>query len=909
VGKRNDESPRRDPTPQTVAAWQIRAETLGLRARDLFDRLSSDPRRYLPEAEELVRAARHTQDTAALALALRTEAWAHRALLNPGHARQLLSEAVRLARRHGSAQVLADVLVGRAAVLQELGLSRSAGRDLREAEGLLTADDAVEQRFQRAVLHQNAGRLSEAAECYRALLERPGVVARIRANSGNNLAIIEAQHGNHQQALRLLRDAAGPAADAGPATVALVANSRAWATVRSGRLAEGLGLFELAQEVYRGADLPLGEHYIEYADALIDLHLVPEAIDVVRRAAAQFSTGGVPLLQAEAELRAARLELLAQRPDQAARAALSARDSFRRQRRGAWAARCELVLGQAQLTRGTAGPQELGRIRSAARRLARLDLPQEAVDGFLLAGRIALELRLGRQAKSALHRAEELSRGGPALVRARGALAAALACRESQDSEQVLKHCRRGLRYLTGHRGELPTAELRARACAHGEELGRLGLQVLVERGTPGRVWQWMERTRAVTLLTEEPADLDRLRRDLELLRSAHVAGSARPGTDPVAPAGDHESTPDDPDTRLRTVEERIRRLTWQLHAGAERRRQVPGAQPMRGLLSGRVLVEYGQLGERWVAVVLEPHRIRLVELRQVGQVETLRKALSFFLRRLADDPPAPVLRRTRAQAEKCLQDLRHRLLDPLDLDPDSELVVVPAGSLHGVPWPALWPRPVSLAPSAAAWAQTRRADLAARPGPYRTAPSRRVALVAGPDLAGGLTEVRRLEESHGAPVQVLGPPLSTVEAVASALGRADLAHLACHGQLRADNPMFSALLLSDGPLTVQELRTRGLSPHRLILAACHSGADINLAGDEVLGFVSALLAGGTAGVVACVSEVPDTAAVALMQRLHRGIREGDTLARALHRARTEEEDGGGAAFVARCAFVAHGAA
>ncbi|MDQ1295112.1 MAG: hypothetical protein QG608_2997, partial [Actinomycetota bacterium] len=780
------------------------------------------------------------------------------------------------------------------------------------AEGLLTVDDVVEQRFQRAVLDQNAGRLSEAAECYRALLERPGIAARIRANSGNNLAIIESQHGNHQQALRLLRDAAGPAADAGPATVALVANSRAWTTVRSGRLAEGLGLFELAREVYRGAGLPLGEHYVEYADALIDLHLVPEAIDVLRRAAAQFSTGGVPLLQAEAELRAARLELLAQRPDQAARAALSARDSFRRQRRGAWASRCELVLGEARLARGTAGPEELNRIRSAARRLARLDLQQDAVDGFLLAGRLALELRLGRQARSALHRAEELSRGGSALVRARGALAATLACRESGHSEQVLEHCRRGLRYLTGHRRELPTAELRARACAHGEELGRLGLQVLVERGTPGRVWQWMERTRAATLLTEEPTDLDRLRQDLELLRSAHVADSTRSGPDPAAPAGrtpDPPEDPDDPDARLRTVEERIRRLTWQLHAGAERRRQVPGAQRMRELLAGRVLVEYGQLGERWAAVVLEPHRIRLVELTQVGQVETLRAALSFYLRRLADDPPAPVLRRTRDQAEKCLQDLRSRLLDPLGLDPDSELVVIPAGPLHGAPWPALWPQPVSLAPSAAAWARTRRADLATRPGPLRTAPPRRVALVAGPDLAGGLTEVRRLEECHGESAQVLGPPLSTAEAVASALGSADLAHLACHGQLRADNPMFSALLLSDGPLTVQELRTRGLSPHRLILAACHSGADVNLAGDEVFGFVSALFAGGTAGVIACVSEVPDTAAVTLMQRLHLRLREGDTLARALHRARTEEEDGGGAAFVARCAFVAHGAA
>ena len=105
-------------------------------------------------------------------------------------------------------------------------------------------------------------------------------------------------------------------------------------------------------------------------------------------------------------------------------------------------------------------------------------------------------------------------------------------------------------------------------------------------------------------------------------------------------------------------------------------------------------------------------------------------------------------------------------------------------------------------------------------------------------------------------------PPASTAETVTDALAGADLAHLACHGTLRADNPMFSSLLLSDGPLTVQEMYTRGLAPHRLILASCESGSIVNYAGDEVLGFVSALLARGTGGVLASAAVVPDVEAV-----------------------------------------------
>jgi CHAT domain-containing protein len=56
----------------------------------------------------------------------------------------------------------------------------------------------------------------------------------------------------------------------------------------------------------------------------------------------------------------------------------------------------------------------------------------------------------------------------------------------------------------------------------------------------------------------------------------------------------------------------------------------------------------------------------------------------------------------------------------------------------------------------------------------------------------------------------VVTPPDSTSAAVADLLGSTDLAHLACHGLLRSDNPMFSALLLSDGPLTLQEIAMRG---------------------------------------------------------------------------------------------------
>ena len=120
---------------------------------------------------------------------------------------------------------------------------------------------------------------------------------------------------------------------------------------------------------------------------------------------------------------------------------------------------------------------------------------------------------------------------------------------------------------------------------------------------------------------------------------------------------------------------------------------------------------------------------------------------------------------------------------------------------------------------------------------------------------------------------------------------------------------MFSSLLLSDGPLTVQELYARGLAPHRLVLAACESGAGVSYAGDEVLGFVSALLARGTAGVLASTAAVPDVEAVDLMTAIHRQLAQGATMAHALHIARESQDTEDPGSYVNWCTFNAHGAA
>jgi tetratricopeptide (TPR) repeat protein len=866
-------------------------DDLLIRAAAAYKGVVADPRAFGPVAARLVGEARRVGDAEALVMALRAEAWSERARLANGRAKVLLDEAGRVARRHRLDDRLGDVLVTRAAVNLELGRSVAAQHDLDRAAALLRDGRSAELDLQRAVLLQNVGRLSDAAAVYRRVLADPDCPVDVRAKVANNLALVEVQRGDHRAAFGYLDEAAALAAEVGPALVAPFHQSRAWVTVQAGRLTDSLRLFDEALHLYEAAGLPLGEHYLEHADALVDLRLLPEASMMAERAVGQFQGHGVLLMAAEAQLRAAWLALLTGDHPQAAAAAALATRSFQRQRRTAWAARATIIEVEACMQAGEVSLAQLRAARRAAATLERLSILSSAVEAYLAVGRVAAALGQRRVALSGLHRAHQLAGGAPVLVRLKGRVAAALAARLRRQDRTVLQQCRSGLADLARHRAALASMELRALASGHGVELGRLGLEVLLRTGSALRVLDWMERTRAAALFAVEPADIEGFEEELAALQAVHAElAQAR-----------RESAGEPPEllARQTAIESRLRRVAWARQASGDVEGTVTSPAELRRLLDSHVLVEYGALDEQLFAVVLEARRTRLVPIGRLEAVRFESNALLFALRRLTRPASTPASHAgARASADLSLRRLTELLLRPLGLPDDARLVIVPSAVLQGIPWSGLHPAPVSIAPSASFWARTRQ----------RQAIAGDVVLIAGPELPGAAAEVETLRELHDRPT-VLAPPTSTVRAAAKALDGAALAHLACHGRLRSDNPTFSSLLLSDGSLTVQELDLRGIAPHRMILAACDSAAGVSYAGDELLGFVSALIARGTAGLIASAVMVPDLEAVSLMRSLHQSLLRGATLAEALHAARATIDRDDRRAFVNWCAFTAFGAA
>jgi CHAT domain-containing protein len=151
----------------------------------------------------------------------------------------------------------------------------------------------------------------------------------------------------------------------------------------------------------------------------------------------------------------------------------------------------------------------------------------------------------------------------------------------------------------------------------------------------------------------------------------------------------------------------------------------------------------------------------------------------------------------------------------------------------------------------------------------------------------------------------------ATVDRVARAMNGARLVHIAAHGRVQPSNPLFSSVMLADGPLTVYDMERLYRVPSIVVLAACDTGRTVVSAGDEVLGISATLLGRGARQVVASVVPLPDVQTTPMMVAFHEQMLAGRSAPEALAEVqkRFAGEDGPVAAAAAGFACVGAAAA
>lgn len=613
-----------------------------------------------------------------------------------------------------------------------------------------------------------------------------------------------------------------------------------------------------------------------YATASLQAGMPSQAVDHLREFALRVSLA--PHETAELQFALA-VALLANDDVSAALvAARNARNAYRRQGRGWFELRARLVAVRAW----AAGGQERsgGLAREATRVSAALH--HERADEAPIALSLAGSLLGGDQRLEAWTQAASYRNHPNALVRAGAWNAQALAREETRDRGGVLRAAASGLDAIDEHRQLIGSSELRALATTHGRDLTTIALRHAAT--DPRTLLKWSERTRA-TALAQPPATSD------AATIPASLAAFRANGRRLARARQDGEPTEDLEKERLR-LERAVRAEHHTLSAeSVERQRPVSADEVVTSVGDG-CLVELVDVDGTLHVLVVHGGKVRRRIAGSTAEVGELLGPAAMLLRRTSRGRPADLTALGQRLQEAILG-------DAVRLIPEGPVVIAPTARLHGLPWallPALHDRPFSVVPSAG---QLLRARATARPEDPRTV------LVCGPGLATGGAEVPVLAARHPDAVLLDGGH-ATLEAVLIQLDGADLVHLAAHGHFRSDSPLFSALDLADGPLTVHDLERLQRAPYRVVLSACESGVLAPVGSEELLGLAAALFSLGTAGLVSSVAEVNDVATADLMVDLHAALAAGSDPATALHEVRRAAVPGSVEAATA-AAFVALG--
>ena len=306
-------------------------------------------------------------------------------------------------------------------------------------------------------------------------------------------------------------------------------------------------------------------------------------------------------------------------------------------------------------------------------------------------------------------------------------------------------------------------------------------------------------------------------------------------------------------------------------------------------LTAGDALVEYGVLDDELFAVVLTPGAVR-VHRRMASWREVLEAVRWARFQLEAPRHGGASLQQHRATLElraiRRMQALHALVWQPLAsalrdcrrvlIEPHAQLGAVPFAALHDGQAFVVDHHELAFAPSARIAAR----GLAQRPGPVTSV----VALGESARLPHAAREARAVAALLPRGLAFIGAE-ATLPNLLAHCAQADVLHLACHAQFRADNPVFSALHLHDGPLTAEAVESMRLGCAVVVLSACETALHGVQGGDEVFGLARAFLVAGAQRVLASLCVVDDATTAQLMADFYAALRGGQQPATALRHA------------------------
>ena len=843
---------------------------------ELFARAFTDPASALAEAGRRLAGAVGGERVELL----RVMGNAARELRRVDESVEHLQAAVATAVSLGDRRLEGLATMSLAATLSYTGdFEGSLGLAARSVE-LLEGEDRILALGQQAGLLARAGRHDQGLEAFTEALDAtsPSTNERVLGDLWMNRGVLYGWAGEIDAAERDTCNALDVFERLGHTKRAAdVRHNLAWLAGRRGDLVEAFRRFDDAERVYRALGLSGAAIFPDRSEALLAAGLTKEALALAERAVEDLEAAGDDVDVAEASILVARAALLAGDPQRAEAASAVSSRLFELQGRGGWWAAAASLHVESRLRAGVADEHDVGRIEEVISAATESGLGAASAEARVVAAELAAERGDWTGLQRHLDVLDTADLGLAA--RCRRSLARVGLLTAAGRVDDALLECRRAVEEFGALAAALGGTELRAHIALHVAQLVDAGLGLAVGSGDWEAALEWSERQRAAALdaAPVRPPEDRQLAGDLDRLRSVltELDAMARDGINDQALL--RESI---------DLQDRVRRRSR--HVAGEGP-PAPGADATIDLPSTDVAawVSFVDVDGQLTALRVVDGQADVVPLGACAvtqrEAALLRTTLTMHLnavgRGIAKDPEPVLL---------AAADVDAAIVAPLELPP-GPVAVSPIAGLHDLPWgllPSLRHQTFTLAPSRALWQRCRARISASRA---------HVVVAAGPDVPLADVEAEHVAACHQES-RILAGRAATVASVEEAMLGADVAHLVCHGRFSSQNPMFSSLLLADGPMFVYDLERLAPAPGVVVLSACHAGSHATPVGREILGLTASLLARGPRSVVAATVPIPDAlSTVGLMTQLHTSLAAGAGAAAALVDLRRTDPVVGGA--------------
>lgn len=670
-----------------------------------------------------------------------------------------------------------------------------------------------------------------------------------------------------------------------------------------GRYDQALDYLERSRRRYEFLGMPhqsaLAER--EIADAYLELNLVPEAAEIYRRVTNTFETLGLRADEARALASRGRAELLLHNDDEALSSLQRAHELYEAEKNKVGEAL--VALTQAQLQHAHGDNEIAYRLAVQAEAdLTRLGGWHQILLARWLRADIARTLNYTDEARRLFESAvqDSIAKGQPQITERchTGLGLVALAKAESAAAE---RHFRNAIAVTEELRAPLPSEEFRTAFFANKLTPYNELVRICLDNARPVEALTIVESARSRTLVESlggnqenliEPQDafeanlltqISDLREELNYLyKQINQAVN-----------GDGNRRLPQLQQELHERENKVLEATRQLHhrreSAASTLQSFDVEQLQQQLGENDALVEYTSLGDELLAFVVLRDRIHVARnLASIAKISERLSAVRFQIDSLRFGART-IRRHLSSLTQKInihLRELHDLLIRPLEQTLEQrKLIVIPHGSLHYLPFHALHngdqylieSREISVAPSAAIFQQCFQ----------RGAHTLQRALLVGvadeqaPRI---VDEIATLKEVFPGATTLIQDAATSAALRRNSAG-VDVVHLACHGQFRSDNPLFSALQLADGSFTVRDAYGLKLDNALVTLSACETGANVVAPGDELIGLARGFFSAGARSVLLSLWMVDDETTEQMMVDFYVETMRGQSLSASLRAA------------------------